>query len=233
VIQPPIAVLVPVSMRAGASGRERVESLREHASFALSAAARRTGAELGALCHDPLGAPLASDGWHRSLSHARGLAAGALHRAPIGIDVERPRPLRMDRVEAVLSRRELDVLGPLDELSFARAWTAKEAVLKKAGVGLLELSSCVVVGHEGQGLLLLEHRDRVHEAWQRVVHGQVVALTFDGGPRATPPHWYLLDPPDAAVRGGHGSPCTRISSAEAWPAGLSGILAPSARARPC
>ncbi|HVS08976.1 MAG TPA: 4'-phosphopantetheinyl transferase superfamily protein [Planctomycetota bacterium] len=202
--QPPIAVLLPVDTRAGAGGRERVAAQREHASFALSVAARRCGAKLGPLRHDSLGAPLPSNGWHRSLSHARGLAAAALHGAPLGIDVERPRALRADRVDAVLSRRELEVLGPLDELSFARAWTAKEAVLKKAAVGLLELASCVLVGREGQGLLLLEHRGRVHEVWQRVVHGHLVALTFDGGPPAAPPQWLLLDPPGSrAVERAH------------------------------
>jgi hypothetical protein len=238
VIQPPIAVLLPVDTRAGAGGRERVESLREHASFALSAAARRTGAELGPPRHDPLGAPLPERGWYRSLSHARGLVAAALHRAPIGIDVERPRPLRADRVEAVLSRRELEVLGPLDELSFARAWTAKEAVLKKAGVGLLELSACTLVGREGADLLRLEHRGRLHEVWQCVVHGHVVALTFDGCAPATPPRWIVVAAPrDAPGKREHGLAATAMSRAPSDTAidmrasALAGIRAHAAEAR--
>ena len=216
--RPPLAVLVRVPLRAGASGRERVASQREHAGFALTAAARRSGAELGALRHDPLGAPLPSNGWHRSLTHARGLAAAALHRAPLGIDVERPRPLSAERIEAVLSAAEIEVLGELDELGFARAWTAKEAVLKKAGAGLLELSSCVLVGREGRELLLVEHRGRLHEVWQRAVHAHVVAISFDGSPPATPPRW-LTAQPGCGLGASQAQEPSR-GSAAAKPAGL-------------
>ena len=60
---------------------------------------------------------------------------------------------------------------------YAARFAAKEAVLKAAGVGLLELSSCRVVGRPDDTHLLLEHRSRQQlvRHWE---HGQsLLALT--------------------------------------------------------
>ncbi len=59
-----------------------------------------------------------------NLSHSRGAAVCALHDRPVGVDVEkiRPAPKRL-------------AAGLADE-AFFRLWTAKEATVKRRGLGI-------------------------------------------------------------------------------------------------
>lgn len=59
-----------------------------------------------------------------NLSHSRGAAVCAIHDKPVGIDVERVRPA---------PRRLAKGMG--DE-AFFRLWTAKEATVKRRGLGV-------------------------------------------------------------------------------------------------
>lgn len=85
--------------------------------------------------------------WHFSLSHSGEWAVCALSDAPIGVDVERYRPLSY----LALSRRyftlaeteQLHECGDEErEALFFRLWTEKESVLKAIGRGLPALSQC-------------------------------------------------------------------------------------------
>jgi 4'-phosphopantetheinyl transferase len=164
----------------GLRGREKLAAQSALARDALALSARACGAQLEGLLKDGEDAPLPSNGWHWSLSHASGFAAGAVCRAPIGIDVEEIAPRRADVVARACSREELEVLGGFSWKAFARAWTAKEAVLKKAGVGLLELGRCRIVAAADERTLVLRHRDRNHVVAQSVQAGHVAAVTHDG-----------------------------------------------------
>ena len=59
-----------------------------------------------------------------SLSHSRGAAVCAVHNRPVGVDIEkiRPAPARL-------------AAGMADE-AFSRLWTAKEATIKRQGLGV-------------------------------------------------------------------------------------------------
>lgn len=169
-------VLVPTPPCSG-EGRERVEVQRTAARGALADSAGASGAELGNLETDERGAPLPSNGWHWSLTHDASWSAAVVAPGPVGIDLERISPRREQLVKRVLDDQELRLLDEETTLAFIRAWTAKEAVLKAAGVGLLELSSCRVVGRPDDRHLLLEHRSRQQlvRHWE---HGQsLLALT--------------------------------------------------------
>ena len=63
-------------------------------------------------------------------------------------------------------------------LAFTRAWTAKEAVLKKHRFGLRRLSECRIVAawHDGAELLFDGRTHRVH---QLVLEDHVAAVAFD------------------------------------------------------
>lgn len=178
------ATLHPVVIAAPAAdahffGAERVDRQRRRAESALRLAAARAGVELGALEHDARGAPLASDGWHRSHSHTQDCAAAVLATGPVGIDVE---PIALRRAAGfanVVSAAERALLGDLDALLFARVWTAKEALLKRAGVGLAELSGCRVRGLCGAYAVRLRYRGAEHVVHQSIAHGFVVSLASD------------------------------------------------------
>lgn len=170
-------VVLPV--REGTRGPARVALQSAVAREALALSARRAGAALGELAHDENGAPLPSNGWHWSLTHAGAFAAAVVCRAPVGLDVARIEPRDPGIVPRVTSRDELqllDLLGGSRWTAFARVWSAKEAVLKKAGCGLGELSRCVLVAVPDDATMILSHRDRHHVVRQIVCAGHVAAI---------------------------------------------------------
>lgn len=146
---------------------------------ALLRSAALSQAQLGRLEVDREGAPLPSGGWHWSISHSSQMACAAVARGPIGIDVEPIRERREELVEPVLGTRELERLGGFSWEVFTRAWTAKEAVLKRAGCGLAELSGCELVALTDQSSCVVRHRGREHEVAQHRHEGHVFALSFE------------------------------------------------------
>lgn len=158
----PPALLAPVLIvESGDDARHgpaRVAVQRERAYRALDIARRGVGIDAIAFERDEDGAPLAANGWHWSVSHARDCGAAVLARAPVGIDVERVGERDPALVHYVLAAAEIEALGGADAARFFRAWTAKEAVLKMRRVGLAELSLCRVVGADGDDHTVIEHR---------------------------------------------------------------------------
>lgn len=92
----------------------------------------------------PLGKPSlvgpAGAGLHFNLTHSHGLAALAVARFPVGVDIEAVRPVEDDLAHAVFSPAELDEFARLPRaqrrLAFFLGWTRKEAVVKALGSGL-------------------------------------------------------------------------------------------------
>lgn len=81
--------------------------------------------------------------WQFSLSHSGGWSLLALTQGqPVGVDLEspRPRPRLLALAQRYFTATETDALRSLPEAERLRAfyalWTAKEAVLKAAGVGI-------------------------------------------------------------------------------------------------
>jgi 4'-phosphopantetheinyl transferase len=173
-------VLLPYSAAdAALAGRARVVAQSRRAREALARSAEASGAQLGALEKDAEDAPLSSNGWHWSISHGRGYAAGVVARGRVGLDVERVEARNPDVVSRVTTRNELELLGGFTWEAFVRVWTAKEAVLKKAGVGLLELSGCTIVAVPDAESMVVHHRDRDHLVHQSTRDHHVAAVTHD------------------------------------------------------
>lgn len=114
-----------------------------------SAAARRLlaagwaelepGRDLPPLSAAPGGKPdFAAAGWHLSLSHGRTMAAAALCRLPVGVDVETLRPVHPRLFRRVLAEKERAWLeqAPDRDAAFLQLWTLKEAFAKYTGAGL-------------------------------------------------------------------------------------------------
>lgn len=78
-----------------------------------------------------------------SISHSGGRAlAAAVFADGVGVDLEMERPLDKGFESGAFSGQELETLcsgGPLDNATMLRAWSAKEAAAKSAGLGLLGL----------------------------------------------------------------------------------------------
>lgn len=99
---------------------------------------------------EPAGKPFVRGGPYFSLSHSgdRGLIAVA--SAGVGVDIERVRALPnaaalVNRFFSTEEREQFAALpDSLRDVSFFRGWTAKEALLKAAGIGLAGLDRCAV-----------------------------------------------------------------------------------------
>lgn len=127
--------------------------------------AKRLGTTPAEVAFDygPAGKPTLRDApeYHFNLAHSADLALGALSDEPVGIDLERVRPMKNAAGLAKRwfhpdeQRRIEQAADPLAE--FFRTWTAKEAVLKLIGVGVGEALPKVLtpgdpMGGEATGL---------------------------------------------------------------------------------
>lgn len=187
----PLALLVPVLLvESGDESRHgpvRVAAQRERAYRALDLARKSIGIDAIAFERDADRVPVASNGWHWSVSHARDCGAAVLARAPVGIDVEQVADRDPALVHYVLNDAEIRALGGDDTARFFRAWTAKEAVLKMRRVGLAELSLCRVIAVLDDERTLMEHRGlrTVVAHAIRGPHVAAVATEGDATPNVT------------------------------------------------
>ena len=106
------------------------------------------------ILRDERGKPFAKDsGLQFNLSHAGNFAACAVDTAPVGIDIEVPRPLRPSLCRKVCTAEELAFVHPAGSFSperFLQLWTAKEAFLKQSGTGILRDLTSVSMVQDGQ-----------------------------------------------------------------------------------
>ena len=123
-------------------GREMVDALRRHARKALATAVQISGLTLGPLEKDDKGAPLPSNGHYWSLSHKTANVAAVVAPCPVGIDIEALRPCHQSLYRRIASSDEWRLAPEVSERIFFRYWTAKEAVLKAVGKGIVALSRC-------------------------------------------------------------------------------------------
>ena len=79
---------------------------------------------------DELGKPFFPDhpDTHFSLSHTAGAAAAALADMPVGVDIERVRPVSVRAMERIA--------GVQTEAAFFRSWVRREARAKRSGAGV-------------------------------------------------------------------------------------------------
>ena len=139
----PVILKVPMGKQS-LSGRNQVRFLKKYARQAVVASAQKTGSDFSIFEKDNDGVPLPSNGAFWSLSHKPEYVAGVISDSPVGIDVERIRPVQSSLLNRVVDDEERKLAGTISDALFYRFWTAKEAVLKAVGVGLKGLSQCKI-----------------------------------------------------------------------------------------
>ena len=159
-----------VGCDAGLQGRAKVLDQRAAAARALEALGLVDPPRV------PDGPPLPAGGTYWSASHTQGAAGAAVAPFPVGFDLERARALRPELARRFLSPAE----PPIEPLV---AWTAKEAVLKKLGLGMAGLSRCRIVARSGEGRLQLDFDGARHEVLLAQRGELRAALSHDGGER--------------------------------------------------
>ncbi len=136
----PVILAVPDAIKA-LTPKERVKFLSRHARRALEMSAEKSRIRLDALAQDERNAPLPFNGTYWSITHKNEYVGGVVCPSPTGIDIEKICPRAKSLFRKTADEAEW-ALADKTFTTFFRYWTAKEAVLKTAGIGLRDLSKC-------------------------------------------------------------------------------------------
>ena len=136
----PVILAVPDAIKA-LTPKERVKFLSRHARRALEMSAEKSSVRLDALAQDERNAPLPFNGTYWSITHKNEYVGGVVCPSPTGIDIEKISPRAKSLFRKTADEDEW-ALADKTVTTFFRYWTAKEAVLKAAGIGLRDLSKC-------------------------------------------------------------------------------------------
>ncbi|PIP39142.1 MAG: hypothetical protein COX19_08685 [Desulfobacterales bacterium CG23_combo_of_CG06-09_8_20_14_all_51_8] len=175
----PVILKVPDEKKA-LTGRASVAFLRQYARRAVLLSAEKSGMDIKELQNDASGAPIPAGGVFWSLSHKPGYVAGVTATSPIGIDVERIRPVSKAMFNKILDDREQKLAGANSPEFFFRCWTAKEAVLKVTGVGLRGLSRCKILRFSEPATVTVSYDEHPWEIEQAVYDDHIISVVTQG-----------------------------------------------------
>ena len=146
-----------------------------------------SGLSIGTLEKGEHGAPIPVNGVYWSISHKDEYVAGIAARCPVGIDLERVKPVGTALFNKVCSTdgRDPFLLFQQDHMAvqesadlFFRVFTAKEAVVKSQGVGLSELSAVKVIHVVDRFQLQVAFHDLLFPVFQTYWRHHTASLTY-------------------------------------------------------
>ncbi len=165
--------------RGSLSGREKVDHLSRAAREALKLSAGKSAVKLGKLMQDEKGVPLPVHGIYWSISHKPKYVAAVVSTARIGIDIEEIVP----RTESLFNYAVSDEEWKLRDRSwdtFFRYWTAKEAVLKAIGLGVVGgLRTCRVTSVPDENLITLDYKGETFVVEQLRYNNHIISVIKD------------------------------------------------------
>lgn len=82
---------------------------------------------------DKNGKPLSHSAYF-SISHTHGVVVFVKDSCPIGIDIEKIKPVKQDLIDYISSDEEKQYIK--DDISFFEVWTNKESLIKTIGTGI-------------------------------------------------------------------------------------------------
>lgn len=124
------------------------------------------------------GKPIPSGGVFWSISHKENAVAGVVSRFPVGIDIEKIKPVSDKLVKRVVKAEESILFKNYDShMVFFKVFTAKEAVVKNTGVGLKGLSSVMVTEVIDENNLILEYAKQKYWVENYLFDGYLAAVT--------------------------------------------------------
>ena len=170
-------VILPIpEAEPGLSGKERVASLSRMAREALSISAQKSGIEVGELIKDKDDVPCPLNGTYWSLSHKPRCVAAVVSDGIIGIDIEEIEPRAEAIFGLVASDEEWEMGGGKAWDTFFRYWTAKEAVLKAAGIGIGGLKKCRVTSIPDSTHIVLDYKDQTLQVEHKYYGNHIVSV---------------------------------------------------------
>ncbi len=99
---------------------------------------QRVDFNLNDLQYTDAGKPFLNNGYHFSIAHTKGMVGLLVGTTPVGLDIELIKPIEnYYEFSEVLTAGELDTIARSGLQTFFRFWTAKEAILKLTGDGIV------------------------------------------------------------------------------------------------
>ena len=173
----PVIMAVPNTVKE-LTPKARVKFLSQQARRALEISAKKSQVPLGKLAQDERNAPLPFDGTYWSLTHKTEYVGGVIAPYPVGIDIEKV----CSRTQALFQKTAAEAEWSLADKTFEtffRYWTAKEAVLKAAGIGLSAISKCRVVGVPDERHLDIEYDTDTYRIQHHYFKDHIASMVSD------------------------------------------------------
>ena len=170
-------IIMPVAAPGhGLSGKEKVSRLSRLSREALRLSAEKSAMSLRELVKDKDDVPCPSNGCYWSVSHKSKCVAAVVSRSSIGIDIEEIRPRSELVYDVVASDAEWSLNKERSWYIFFRYWTAKEATLKAAGIGIGGLRKCRVISIPDENHVLLNYRNNLFRVGQLLYRNHIVSV---------------------------------------------------------
>nr|NJM01557.1 4'-phosphopantetheinyl transferase superfamily protein [Desulfobacula sp.] len=161
-------------------GKEKTRALSRLARECAAASALESNLAVSRFETDASGVPLPSNGVFWSLSHKPEAVAGVASTKAVGIDIEKLKPVSHALFRRVVDETEALCFPGRDRvLVFFRVFTAKEAVLKRAGVGLQGLSRAKIHDVRDDRTLLVRYLDKNYPVEHFYFDGCLASVTKD------------------------------------------------------
>lgn len=175
----PVIVSVPEADQRP-KGREQVKILSRLARLALLRSAEASGLVIDSFPKDVAGVPLPVMGIYWSVTHKPSMVAGVAAVEPVGIDLERVRPVSEAVMAKVAGADEWALVDEERQRGFFRIWTAKEAVLKAVGEGMRDWSHCRIRQVADGTRLVVDYRGAAWPVEQFFFRSHVASLAGSG-----------------------------------------------------
>ncbi len=173
----PVITKVPDAIRA-IKGREKVAALSRIARESAKTSAMKSSLGSVKFEKDVSGAPIPANGVFWSISHKPEVVAGVVSAARIGIDIEQVKPVSNRLISRILDSKERRLLNHVEKsMAFFQAFTAKEAVLKKTGVGIKGLAECKIIKVLNDNNLLVEYLSQKYFVENFYFDGYLASVT--------------------------------------------------------
>lgn len=177
----PVISPVPERVR-GLKPKEKIEALSGFARKVVLRSLFLAGKNPIEFKKDDKGVPLPDRGIYWSLSHKPFYAAGVWGHQPLGIDIEQVQPVRQRLFDKIVSTTEARLFGfepGRDDVAvvFFRAFTAKEAVLKKMRIGLKGLPKTKIVAVDGPNHLVIDFENKKNRIEHFYLDDHIVSVT--------------------------------------------------------
>ncbi len=156
----PVILKVPEAI-VSVKCKEKVHQLSRFSRQSVKESALKSKSSVDQFETDTQGVPMSINGRFWSVSHKSEFVAGVISKKTVGIDIEKIKPISDSLFNRIVDDEELKCFNGGDrQVAFFRAFTSKEAVLKKTSIGIKGLSTTKIKSVMDENNLLIEFNNQ-------------------------------------------------------------------------